>query len=141
METMFPTIQIYILVLFVFLLVTLAYNYFGRVRIEEADRIHLEKANLNLETIVRLLEAPDTQHLFKNPETRQYVFREYADSLRHDVWTLVKRGQLRPSTTLLAGLFYLVFYLLRLKASFHCKAQDVLLLGRLELVIVRSLPG
>lgn len=138
---MLPTIQIYILVLFVLLLLFLAYNRLGTITLDEADRVRLEKANLNLQTIIRLLEAPDTQHLLRNPETRLYVFREYAESLRHDVWTLVRSGQLRLSSTLLAGLFFVVFYLLRLKAVFHCRSADLLILGRLELVIVRSLAG
>jgi hypothetical protein len=141
MEAMLPMIQIYILVLFVLLLLFLAYSRLGSISLDEADRVQLENANLNLQTIVRLLEAPDTQHLLKNRETRLYVFREYAESLRHDVWTLVRSGQLRPSSTLLAGLFFAVFYLLRLKALFHCRTTDLLLLGRLELVIVRSLAG
>ncbi|MEJ2079345.1 MAG: hypothetical protein P8020_06555 [Acidobacteriota bacterium] len=138
---MLLTIQIYVLVLFVLLLLFLAYNRLGTVSLDEADRVRLEKANLNLQTIVRLLEAPDTQHLLKNPKTRLYVFREYADSLKHDVWTLVRSGQLRLSSALLALLFFGVFYLLQLKALIHCRAADLMLLGRLELVIVRSLAG
>ena len=126
-------IQAYILALFLLFIVVLLYHFLGSVHFEEADRLRLERANLNLQTIIRVLEAPDTRHLLEDPETRVYVFREYADSLRRDVWNL------GLSSLALAGLFFSVFYLLRLKASFHCRPADLLILGRLELVIVRSL--
>lgn len=139
METMLPTIEIYVLALFLLFLAFLAYSRLARVHLEDSDRLELDRANLRLQTIVRLLEAPDTRHLLKNRETRLYVFREYADALRHDVWVLVRSGRLGFSSTVLAGLFFGVFYLLQAKALIHCGSTDLLLLGRLELVIVRSL--
>ncbi len=132
-------IQAYILALFLLFIVVLLYHFLGSVHFEEADRLRLERANLNLQTIIRVLEAPDTRHLLEDPETRVYVFREYADSLRKDVWNLIRSGQLGLSSLALAGLFFSAFYLLRLKASFHCRPADLMILGRLELVIVRSL--
>lgn len=138
---MLPTIQIYVFVLFALFLLFLAYHRLGKISLEEADRLRLEKANLNLQTVLRLLEAPDTQHLLRSPQTRHYVLREYADRIREDVWTLVRSGQLSLSSNLLAVLFFVLFYALRLKALFHSRPTDLLLLGRMELAIVRSLAG
>lgn len=138
MSSFFSGTELYLLLLFSLLLGLLFYNHVSRVQWTESDRRRVEAANLNLHTIYRLLDAPDTRHLLRNPRTRLHVFKEYSDILRRDVLRLVKRRELRPSTIGLSIAFFVVYYLLRLKAMATCGQGDLLFLSQLEVAILRS---
>ena len=141
MSWAFPYILVYSSILFASLLIVGFYVYVSRMRWEESERRRLERAELNLSIILRLMEAPDIRYLLGKPKSRKSLFLEYSKSLRDDVLRLVKTREIGFGAAALVGVFFLAWFLLRIKAlCFLCGANDLRFLSGLELSIFRALP-
>lgn len=132
-------VQTYIIVLFLLLMGVLAYYSLVNLEWDEGERRRLEKADLNLSIILRLLDAPDVKILMQNPKSRHYLFTEYSRSLKKDVFSLIRGRELAFTTIAYIGVFFVAYLLVRLKALMLCNLNDLRLLSSLELAIFRSL--
>jgi len=72
----------------------LIYVLFSSVRWTESDLQSLERLELHLGQILRLLEAPDVGILFQDPESRYRLFLEFSENLKGDVASLVRSRKL-----------------------------------------------
>lgn len=132
--------QVYIILLFLLLMGVLTYYSLVNFEWDEGERRRLEKAELNLSIILRLIDAPDVKILMQNPRARRYLFTEYSRSLKNDVFSLIRSRELAFTTIAYIAVFFLVYLLVRLKAVLLCNVNDLRLLSSLELAIFRSLP-
>lgn len=133
-------LQVYIILLFLLLMGILTYYSLVSFEWDEGERRRLEKAELNLAIILRLIDAPDVKILMQNPKARHYLFTEYSRSLKKDVFSLIRSRELGFTTIAYVAAFFVVYLFVRIKSLILCNLNDLRLLSHLELVIFRSLP-
>ncbi|HXK59192.1 MAG TPA: hypothetical protein PLP42_04790 [Acidobacteriota bacterium] len=126
---------------FVVLMLYVSYHHISSVRCEEWEVRELENLELNVAIILRLLDAPDVRFLLENPATRHDLFMEFSSSLKKDVKRFRRLGRIKPSSWPIFGLFFISYYMMRLKAGLVCGRRDLHFLSALELALVRSIRG
>lgn len=127
----------YVVALSILLLFHLFYLQMTSLNWDEIERKYLEHVELHLAQILSLLEAPDVRLLLKNPKSRQVLFLEFSSFVREDVLKLLSLRKLGGTAVVWVGLFFLCYYLMRLKARIFCSYNDLRFLSGLELVFVR----
>ncbi|MBI4456000.1 MAG: hypothetical protein HY644_08895 [Acidobacteria bacterium] len=115
------------------------YQHVASLRCDEREVRHLEKVELHLAHILRLLDAPDVRLLMEIPQSRHSLFLEFSDSLKKDVLELVRLRALGIKSLVYAGIFFVCYYLIRFKARLLCSRQDLRFLSGLELAFFRTL--
>ncbi|RPJ57719.1 MAG: hypothetical protein EHM23_19640 [Acidobacteria bacterium] len=123
---------------FVVLMLYVFYQHVSSFRYEENEIRQLEHLELNVLSIMRLLEAPDVRVLLKNTTSRENLFLEFSAALKSDLGTLYKMGGVRLESMPLWAAFFASYYLMRLKAPLLCGQRDLHFLSGLELALVRS---
>ncbi len=123
---------------FTVLMLYVFYQHISSAKCEESEMCLLENMELNVASIMRLLEAPDVRILLKNVTTRENLFMEFSAALKSDVVTLHKLGGIKLESLPLWGMFFFSYYLMRLKAPLLCGRRDLHFLSGLELALVRS---
>lgn len=121
------------------LLLYVFYQYVVSLRSNEREIRSVEQIELHLAHILRLLEAPDVRLLMEVPKSRQALFLEFSECLRKDVVALLRLKALGAESVLMAGVFFLGFYVIRLKAQWMCNRNDLRFLSGLELALFRTL--
>ena len=121
------------------LLFYLFYQHIVSLRSSEREIRSVEQVELHLAHILRLLEAPDVRMLMEVPKSRQRLFLEFSDCLRKDVMALLHLKALGATSIVMAGVFFLAFYAIRLKAQWMCHRNDLRFLSGLELALFRTL--
>src|SRR5262245_25267031 len=107
----------YVLGLSLLLLFYVFYQYFTSLRWDEADIRGLERVELHLGNILRLLDAPDVRLLMDSvPERRQTLLMEFSDCLRRDVLLLLRLRAVGVASLPWVGIFFLSYYVIRLKS-------------------------
>ncbi len=117
----------------------LFYLQFSSLHWDESEIRFLERLELHLAHILRLLDAPDVKMLLKNPKSRQRLFLEFSSHLREDVVGLWRFRKLELTVLLFVATFFLSYYGLHLKAYFLCSRNDLRFLCGLELALLRKL--
>lgn len=115
------------------------YHHISGLRSNEREIRSVEQIELHLAHILRLLDAPDVRLLLEIPRSRQTLLLEFSDCLRRDVLALLRLRALRMTSVLLVGIFFLSYYLIRLKARLSCNRNDLRFLSGLELALFRTL--
>lgn len=123
---------------FVVLMLYVFYQHVSSLRYAENEIRQLEQLELNVVSIMRLLEAPDVRMLLANATTRENLFMEFSAALKNDVTTLYKLGGIRFGAVPIWAAFLASYYLMRLKAPLLCGRRDLHFLSGLELALVRS---
>jgi hypothetical protein len=123
---------------FVVLMLYVFYQHISSAHCDEREIRQLEDMELNVASIMRLIEAPDVRVLLKNATTRENLFMEFSAELKSDVAALHKLGGIRLQSLPLWGMFFASYYLMRLKAPLLCGRRDLHFLSGLELALVRS---
>ena len=121
------------------LLVWSVYTFVSSIRWDSAEVRELEQLELQLAHILQLLEAPDVRILLQNESSRQDLLLEFSSCLKDDVMKLIKSGGLRISSVLLAVIFLISYYLIRLKTRLLSGRNDLHFLSRIELALFRSM--
>jgi len=119
----------------------LAYILFSSMRWDESEVRSMERLELHLAQILRLLEAPDVNMLLRDRQSRQRLFLEFSENLRGDVVHLLKSRRLDLGIQLFAATFFFSYYFLRIKAYLACGRNDLRFLSGLELALLRRLEG
>jgi len=132
-------IEIYFLGLVACVAIVAAYYHLARIEVRESDREKLSEANLNLEVILIMLEAPDTQYLMSKSGRGKFLFTEYSRSLRADVLGLIRTRDLGLKSYGLVAAFYVTYGVMSLKSKLSASLNDIRVLSALELRLVRSL--
>lgn len=122
---------LYIILLGLCLLSYSLYVQTSRTTWSEREIRELERMELHLGQIVRLLEVPDVQMLMERLKSRKTIFVEFSKNLREDVETLLRLGKLRSTGFFYVALFYLAYSLLTFKARFFCHRNDLRFLAGL----------
>jgi hypothetical protein len=117
----------------------LLYLQFSSLHWEESEIRLLERLELHLAHILRVLEAPDVKMLFKNPDSRQRLFLEFSSDLKEDVVGLWRSRRLEWTTLALVASFFFFYYGMRVKAYVSCGRNDIRFLTGLELALFRKL--
>ncbi|MDA2934557.1 hypothetical protein MYX82_09475 [Acidobacteria bacterium AH-259-D05] len=117
----------------------LFYLQFSSLHCNEFEIRFLERFELHLAHILRLLEAPDVKMLLKNPESRQRLFLEFSSDLRKDMVALWRSRKFDVTALLFVATFFLGYYAMRLKAYVRCGRNDLRFLSGLELALFRRL--
>lgn len=128
----------YVVFLVVVLLLTTFYSYVVSLRWTEAERRLMERAELNLAHLLQMLDQPDMRWLMREHGHRQYLFLEFSDYLKEDVLKLARLRRLYLTSPLFAGIFFLSYYLLRLKARLFCGRNDLRFLSGLSIALFRK---
>ncbi len=115
------------------------YYELASLKWEESERRVMEREEFELAFILKLLDAPDVVYLMKDRDARQQLFLSFSQGLWRDATAIVGKRKLGPVSMLLALLFFLSFFLLRLKARVFCAERDLRFLSGVELALVRSL--
>ncbi|MBI3940113.1 MAG: hypothetical protein HY315_04715 [Acidobacteria bacterium] len=115
------------------------YHHISGLRSNEREIRSVEQIELHLAHILRLLDAPDVRLLLEIPRSRQTLLLEFSDCLRKDVLALLRLRALRMTSVLLVGIFFLSYYLIRLKARLSSNRNDLRFLSGLELALFRTL--
>jgi len=123
---------------FTVLMLYVFYQHICSAHCDENEMSQLENMELNVASIMRLLDAPDVRVLLKNTTTRENLFMEFSAALKNDLVTLHKLGGVRLASLPLWGMFFASYYLMRLKAPLLCGQRDLHFLSGLELALVRS---
>ena len=121
------------------LLVWSFYIYVSSIRWDAVELRELERVELQLAHILHLLEAPDVRMLLQDESSRQDLLLEFSTCLKADVMKLIKAGGLRISSVLIAGIFLVSYYLIRVKAKLISGRNDLHFLSRIELALFRSM--
>jgi hypothetical protein len=100
---------------------------------------HLERMELNVANIVRLLEAPDVKFLLNQPTSRENLFMEFSTALKSDVVSVCRWRGMRMGSLGLLAVFFFSYYALRIKAHLACSRRDLQFLSGLEMAFVRSM--
>lgn len=100
--------------------------YLQLARAEWSDREirEMERMELHVGQIARLLDAPDVRLLMERKAARKRLFLEFSEDLRKDLWKLVRVG-LSPIGVLYASLFYASYFFMRVKARLFCSKNDL----------------
>jgi hypothetical protein len=115
------------------------YVYVSNLRYESDELRELEKVELQLAHILRLLEAPDVRMLLEDETKRLDLFLEFSVCLKEDVQRLARNGSLGIKSFLIVTLFLLTYHLLRLKARLSSGRNDLQFLSGIELALFRSM--
>jgi hypothetical protein len=118
------------------------YGFFIHVstlRWDEAELRELERIELHLAHILRMLDTPDVRMLLEEPTARDDLLREFSTFLKEDVSQLLKLGGLGVSSLILVGVFLLSYHLIRFKARVFSGRHDLRFLSRLELALFRTM--
>jgi hypothetical protein len=105
---------------------------------DERERRRLEDVELRLGHILHLLEAPDVRMLLEDSRKRRELFLDLSSSLRRDVLELIRLRALSFGSLFFVGVFFVSYYLMRLKAMVSCGKNDLRFLSGLELMIFRG---
>jgi hypothetical protein len=122
--------------------VLMAYVFYHQVaglRWDSLELNRLEYMELSVAHILRLLDAPDVKMLLRRPKPRQYLFLEFSKDLKKDMKQLVRWRALGMGSLAFVVLFYVCYYLLRMKARLVCSPRDLHFLSGLELALFRSM--
>jgi hypothetical protein len=130
---------LYVLGISLLLLSYVFYQQIAALRSDEREIRYVEQVELHLAHILRLLDSPDVRLLLENPQSRQSLLLEFSDFLRTDVVALGRLRVLGLQSLVWAGIFFLSYYLVRLKAHVLCGRRDLRFLSGLELALFRSL--
>lgn len=117
----------------------LLYLQFSSLRWDESEIRLLERLELHLAHILRMLEAPDVKMLLRQPESRQYLFLEFSSDLKKDVVNLWRSRRLEWTVLALVAVFFFFYYGMRVKAYVSCGRNDIRFLTGLELALFRIL--
>ncbi|MDA2928663.1 hypothetical protein MYX84_01760 [Acidobacteria bacterium AH-259-O06] len=117
----------------------LFYLQFSSLRWDESEIRLLERLELHLAHILRLIEAPDVRLLLQEPKSRRRVFLDFSSYLREDVMALLRSRKLGPGSLILAAAFFLSYFVMQLKARLLCSRNDLRFLSGLELALFRRL--
>ena len=117
----------------------LLYLQFSSLRWDESEIRLLERLELHLAHILRILEAPDVKMLLRQPESRQHLFLEFSSDLKKDVVNLWRSRRLEWTVLALVAVFFFFYYGMRVKAYVSCGRNDIRLLTVLELALFRIL--
>jgi len=130
-----------LIIIFAALLLLLygGYVHVSTLSWDEYELRQLEKIELHLAHILRLLEAPDVRVLLENPNSREDLLLEFSAFLKEDVSRLVKTGGLGLRSFLLVSVFFVCYHLIRLKARHFSSRHDLRFLSALELALIRTL--
>lgn len=128
----------YILVVSGLLGLYLFYIQMASFRWSEEDRRRLQRLNLGLANLIPLIDAPDVQLLLQRRHSRRLLFLKLSTSLRKDVLTLLRIRALSFTAVGLIGLFFLSYYLMRLKANVFSSRRDLRFLVGIGLGIYRK---
>ena len=139
MTTLPLLITLYAATVFAALAGYVVYLQYSSLRGDESEIRVLERLELHLAHILRLLEAPDVGALLQAPASRQRLFLDFSSYLKEDVLAVLRTRKLRPASILLLGVFFLSYYPMRLKARLSCGRNDLRFLSGLELALMRSL--
>lgn len=131
----------YTLALFVALSIYLFYLYCSSLRWDESEIRLLERLEVHLAHILRLVDAPDVKVLLENTNSRRRLFLNFSSYLREDVVELLRTRRPGGASLFVAGIFFLSYYLMRVKARFSCGQNDLRFLSGLELVLYRKVEG
>ncbi len=115
------------------------YLQFSFLKWDESEIRLLERLELHLAHVLRLLEAPDMQMLLRKPESRQRLFLDFSSYLKDDVVELLRSRKIGGATLVFVCTFFLSYYLMRVKARVICGRNDLRFLSGLELVLCRRL--
>jgi len=117
----------------------LFYLQFSSLHWDESEIRFLERMELHLAHILRLLEAPDTRMLLKKPQSRRRLFLDFSSYLKEDVMDLLRSKKLGLAGYLVVAIFFLSYYSIRLKAHISCGRNDLRFLTGLALALFRRL--
>jgi hypothetical protein len=129
----------YIFGLSLLLLFYVFYHYFTSLRWDERDIRGLENVELHLGNILRLLDAPDVRLLLDRAGSRQTLLMEFSDCLRKDVLLLLRLRAVGLASLPWVGIFFLSYYVIRVKSRLRCGRDDLRFLSALELTLFRTL--
>ena len=129
----------YVLGLSLILLFYVFYQHVASLRWDEKELRCLERVELHLAHILRLLDAPDVRLLLENPPSRQSLLLEFSDCLRRDVLSLLRLRAVGISSLAWVGIFFLSYYAIRIKSRLQCGRNDLRFLTGLELTLFRTL--
>ena len=115
------------------------YIHVSTLRWDESELRELERVELHLAHILRLLDAPDIGILLEEPRARDDLLREFSASLKEDVSRLLKIGGLGVTSLLLVALFFLCYHLIRIKARLFSGRHELRFLSVLELALFRTM--
>lgn len=130
---------LYSIALFAALLGYAVYLQFAAVRWDEVELRFLDRLELHLTQILRLLEGADVKALLRHPNSRQQLFLDFSNYLKEDVIDLLRARKMALSSLLLVGFFFASYYLMRLKARLACGERDLRFLSAVELTLLRNL--
>ena len=117
----------------------LLYLQFSSLRWDESEIRFLERLELHLAHILRVLDAPDVKMLLRNPESRQHLFLEFSRDLKEDVVSLWRSRRLEWTMLAFVASFFFFYYGMRVKAYISCGRNDIRFLTGLELALFRRL--
>ena len=115
------------------------YLQFSSLKWDESEIRLLERLELHLAHILRLLEAPDMRLLLRKPEPRQRLFLDFSSYLKEDVVELLRSRKIGGATLVFVFTFFLSYYFMRIKARVICGRNDLRFLSGLELVLCSRL--
>ena len=131
---------LYTLAVFVVLGGYIAYIQFSSLRWSQSEVRLLDRLELHLGQVLRLLEAADVQLLLRDGgASRRRLFLSFSEDLRQDVVKLVRSRKLGPMALILAITFVLTCTAMRLKARLFCGVNDLRFLTGLELTLLRQM--
>ena len=113
------------------------YLYFASIRWNEGERRELERLEMRVASVMRLLEARDVQEMILRPVSRRFLFLPYSKAIREDIVEMVRRYGAGFTSVGLLAVFFLAYYSLRLKSRVHCGTRDLHFLTGLELSVAR----
>lgn len=124
---------------FAVLMAYIFYQHVCSIAWDDNEIRRFERMELNVANIVRLLEAPDVKFLLNQPTSRENLFMEFSTGLKNDVLLMFRMGGMKATSVSLLAVFFLSYYLLRLKANMYCSRRDLRFLSGIELAFVRSM--
>ncbi len=117
----------------------LLYLQFSSLHWDESEIRFLDRLELHLAHILRVLEAPDVKMLLRNPESRQHLFLEFSSDLKEDVVSVWRSRKLEWTVLAFVASFFFFYYGMRVKAYVSCGRNDLRFLSGLELALFRKL--